>query len=604
MKDKPPSRSEQALAIRKRAEEIALENAAGVPVVIDDMSPVAIRLALHELRVHQIQLEMQNEALRRTQEELADSQQRYFDLYDMAPAGYVTLNESGGILEANLTLAAMLGVTRGALAGLPLSRFVLSDDQDSYYLFRKHLLETGLPQTCDLRMVRKDGTAFWALLEATTAREESAEPLCRVVLSDITQRKQTEEQLRGLNQQLTEASHLAEEMAVRAEAANIAKGEFLANMSHEIRTPLNGVLGMTELLLTTELSAEQRYYAEIVCGSGESLLGLINDVLDFSKIEAGKIELETLDFELGDWFDVATAPLARLARDRGLEFTSIIAPDVPGWLSGDPGRLRQILVNLVGNAVKFTHQGSIEVRISKVAETATEAVLRFTVRDTGIGIREDKLDVLFQKFTQEDSSTTRNYGGTGLGLAICRELAALMGGECDASGAIGIGSEFWFTATLGKGIAVVPARPLANPAAADGLRDRFAGRDFRVLIADDNITSQQVALGILKQLGIRADIVANGAEALKTLIATPCDLVFMDVQMPVMDGLEATRQIRAPESAVRNHHLPIIAMTAHAMQGDRERCLEAGMDDYISKPVSCASLLSALEKWLPHARID
>jgi len=226
-------------------------------------------------------------------------------------------------------------------------------------------------------------------------------------------------------------------------------------------------------------------------------------------------------------------------------------------------------------------------------------VLRFAVRDTGIGIREDMVDVLFQKFTQEDSSTTRKYGGTGLGLAICRQLAGLMGGECGASGEIGKGSEFWFTARLGKRTAVAPARPLASPAASRGLRDCFAGRDVRVLVVEDDITSQQVAIGILKQLGVRADIVANGAEALKTLAATPYELVFMDVQMPVMDGFEATRQIRASETAVSNDHLPIIAMTAHVMRRDWLMCLAAGMDDYIPKPVSCASLLDALEKWLP-----
>ena len=585
--------------MRKEAEEIALANELRMTAALDATEPGEIQLALYELRVHQIQLVMQNEELRRAQEELAASQQRYFDLYDMAPVGYVTLSESGKILEANLTLSTLLGVTRGVLAGLPLACFIFNEDQDCYYLFRKHLLETGHPQARDLQMVRGDGSVFWARLEATIARDEAAETLCRIVLSDVTERKQAEAKLRELNGQLKDSSHIAEKLAVRAEAANAAKSEFLANMSHEIRTPLNGALGMTELLLTTDLTAEQRYYAETALSSGETLLGLLNNVLDFSKIEAGKIELEALDFDLSTWLDVVSAPLARRARDKGLEFVLTIAPDVPWCLTGDSGRLCQIFVNLVGNAVKFTHRGSIEVSISQVTETATETKLCFAVRDTGIGIHEGNVDVLFQKFTQQDSTTTRNYGGTGLGLAICRQLAGMMGGECGANGEPGKGSEFWFTARLGKRTEVAPALSLPPPATAHGSRDRFASRNVRVLLAEDDITSQQVALGILRQLGVSANIVTNGAEALKTLTATPYDLVFMDVQMPVMNGLEAARLIRAPESAVPNRHLPIIAMTAHAMQGDREMCLAAGMDGYISKPVSCASLLAALETWLP-----
>ena len=442
------------------------------------------------------------------------------------------------------------------------------------------------------------------------------------ISEDITERKRAEEELRAINRFLEEATTRANEMAAKAELASMAKSEFLANMSHEIRTPMNGVIGMTGLLLDTELDEEQRRYAETVRASGEALLTIINDILDFSKIEAGKLDLESLDFDLLSLLDDFAASLAPGIQEKGLKLLCAADPAVPTRLRGDPGRLRQILTNVAGNAVKFTHAGEVAVRVSLLESNEDDVLLRFSVSDTGIGIPNGKIGLLFDKFSQVDTSTTRNYGGTGLGLAISKQLAELMGGEIGVQSEEGKGSEFWFTARLGLraagasssdlppgGLRGVCATVVGDTATSREILTRrytagegpklFADRTARILLAEDNAINQRVALGILKRLGLSADTVASGAEAITALETRPYDLVLMDVQMPEMDGFEATRRIRNPHSAVPNHQIPVIAMTAHTMTGDRERCVEAGMDDYVSKPVTPQALAEVLEKWLP-----
>jgi len=408
-------------------------------------------------------------------------------------------------------------------------------------------------------------------------------------------RKQKEGEVRKTNQLLKSAMTLTHAMAARAEQASAAKSQFLANMSHEVRTPLNGVIGMTGLLLDTELSRDQRQYAEIVRRSGESLLTLVNDILDFSRIDAGKLTLEILDFDLRTLLDEVAGIMVLRAAEKRIELTCAVSPDAPTLLRGAPDRLRQILINLLGNALKFTNQGSVKLRAALAQETARDIVLRFSVRDTGIGIPADKLGLLFNSFTQVDGSATRRFGGTGLGLAISKQLAELMGGEIGVSSEDRVGSEFWFTARFEKQSpdAVAKQPPTPRPTLRSMPRT-----NVRVLVAEDNITNQRVAMGILRKLGLRADAVANGREAMEALRSVPYDLVLMDVQMPEMDGLEATRAARAPGSGILNCKIPIIAMTAHAMHGDREHCLAAGMDDYIAKPVTPADLSVVLEKWI------
>ena len=622
--------------------------------------------------------------------------------------------------------------------------FFQNQDGRNYFAIEQGIIATGQPiMDEEARVVWPDGHVSWVSGTKVPLKDSTGEIVGIIGVSqDITQRKRAEAELRRTNRKLEVTTARANTMAERAKAANIAKSDFLSNMSHEIRTPMNGVLGMTGLLLDTELTDEQRHYAKIVRANAESLLNLINDILDFSKIEAKKLDMEMLDFDLASLLDDFAAAMALRVHEKGVELLCNADLDVPTLLRGDPGRLRQILTNLAGNAAKFTHVGEVSIRVSRVESNQNDALLRFSVRDTGIGIPKDKMGRLFDKFSQVDGSITRQYGGSGLGLAIAKQLAELMGGQVGVHSEEGKGSEFWFTARLGRQEAEVqsdhcpPAnlcgvrvlivddnatnreilstrlarigmRPSASQDArealhslnqaldegdpfqiavidmqmpgmdgealgraikedkrlagtkmvvltslgvrydADDLREigfaaqalkpvrhqelqaalslvlthraeaeptplrfstrhsdpgvlnLFAGLKARILLAEDNITNQQVAVGILEKMGLHADAVANGAEALKALAAIPYDLVLMDVQMPEMDGLEATRAIRNPQSPVLNHDIPIIAMTAAAMQGDRERCMEAGMNSYVSKPIIRQVLADALGKWLP-----
>ena len=514
-----------------------------------------------------------------------DIEIRFAELFETLQEGVYFCDREGTLLDVNPAMVRLLGYSdRDELVGTNIGKHYFDMPLDPFPERKQTDHSASLTREITLR--RKDGTPIICIDNSNAVGDAFGRMIRHQgTLVDITVRKRSEAEL----QKAKEA----------AEAANSAKSAFLAHMSHEIRTPMNAVIGMTELALDTDLTLEQREYLTMARESGKSLLRLINDILDFSKIEAGKLELDSTDFSLRHGINDMAKILGVRARQKGLELSLHIPPEVPDALLGDPGRLRQVLSNLVDNAIKFTERGAVDLTIEKISQSEEDVRLHFSVEDSGIGIPPEKRQLIFEAFAQADNSTTRKYGGTGLGLSISSRLVRLMSGNIWVESESNRGSAFHFTARFG--LQKQPAQKMYLQGAdsdsallASHRPDREGRLELRILLVEDNTINQILAQRLVHKRGDQIVVTNNGREALAVLERERFDLILMDVQMPEMSGIEVTAAIRRKEKDTGGH-IPIIATTASAMKEDRERCLDAGMDAYISKPIERDVLFETID---------
>jgi PAS domain S-box-containing protein len=513
------------------------------------------------------------------EKELRRSRRRYREIFENSILGLYQSVPEGKYLSVNPAFARLFGYRSpeemlASVTDIGSQLYLHPEDRVRAI---KQITEEGYLEGFELEVQRRDGTKFWVSMNTRIVQDEDGMHFDGTV-EDITKRKRAEDLLRA-----------AKEVA---EAATKSKSDFLANMSHEIRTPMNAVIGMTCLLLDEDLTEKQKEYLKIIRSSGEALLDIINDILDISKIEGGMMEIEQQPFSLHRCIEESISLGAENAAKKGLEMKYQIDQNIPEAFLGDHARLRQVLVNLIGNAVKFTERGSISISVSGRKTDYGYHEIHFAVKDTGVGIADDKLDRLFQLFSQVDASTARRYGGTGLGLAISKKLVEMMNGRIWVESRPEIGSTFHFT------IKAHEAQPKAisldledrNASSTKALCNEDPDSSLSILLAEDNPINRKVALLMLAKLGLKADVASNGHEVLQALESHNYDVILMDLQMPEMDGLETTKEIRKrmPDGP------RIIAMTAAAFKSDREMCIEAGMDDYIRKPVRIDELAEAL----------
>ncbi|MEF2145631.1 MAG: response regulator [Desulfovibrionaceae bacterium] len=525
-------------------------------------------------------VQQRSEELWQANRRLEESEVRYRDLIHHLQEGIWLVDASAETTFVNPRLAEMLGYQAGEMLGRPMDGFVIPEMRESCRELLRNRRKESRKQR-ELELLCKGGRRVVVAMSSCPvldAEEKYAGALAAV--TDITDRKRGENELREARDQ--------------AEAANLAKTQFLANMSHELRTPLNGIMGMTQLMLETEPSGEQRELLELCLDSSQRLLGVISDLLELSTIEAGRIKLRRDAFALHDCLEPLMKSFQVQARLKGLALQWEVDEDVPENLVGDDGRIRQVLVNIIGNAVKFTEQGGLSVRVRRVAGNGGGKVwLRFSVRDSGIGIPEEHLQNIFESFTLGEDYMTKRYGGSGLGLAISRQLVEMMGGVIEVRSEVGQGSDFHVTLPLIQ--TTVDIRDLRRKAEEQGQAQAVDG--LRILLAEDELVNQTITARMLTRAGHSVAVAQNGIEAMQMLEAARFDLVLMDLQMPRMNGLEATQRIRAGELPGVDPNIPIIACTAYAGTSDRKRCLDAGMDDYLAKPFEAAELLKKVERY-------
>ena len=553
--------------------------------------------------------------IRRLSQNLEKSEAQLQKTIDTALDAVVTTDAAGTITAWNAQAKTIFGWSEQEALGRPLDSLIIpAEGRDGYRRELAHFLESRETQFLNQRIertaVRKEGGEFpveWSMSPIWINNECVFSSYIR----DITERKQAEDAQSSYRTQLehevsmrTEALEALREAKELAESASRAKSDFLAHMSHEIRTPMNGILGITELLQQTELSEKQHHFVDIVYRSGATLLKLINDVLDFSKVEAGKIELECIRLDLPKTVSEVTDLFSEQVQRKGITLTCVLAESVPSVLQGDPVRLQQVLMNLVSNAVKFTQCGSITLTVTVAEDSASHALVRFEVQDTGIGVEPAVQAKIFEAFSQADGLTSGNNGGTGLGLSIVKQLVQLMGGTVGVRSEPGQGATFWCTARLEKVLGNTREGRKRFPSKRDDVRPNGVLKlrepkitGTRILLAEDNPVNREVAVCMLEQLGCQVVAVEHGRDAVAKTECAQFDLVLMDCQMPEMDGFSASKAIRDGEQRT-GRHVPIVALTAHAMGGDRERCLAAGMDDYMTKPYTQGELGNMIQRWV------